>query len=325
MNAIRIALTAVASRVVLLTGAVLCLSLQAQRTDSLREASLIDDMLCHGDYIEALKLTSRDVVDSHLDRGWLAPYIGALFIETGKLAAADQVLNSRPAEPSDQGSRSAVVRERAALLLAQGEYQLAATEALEAYKLSTADRIYESRRAYAGSIAAESLLRSGDLNGARQYADKSLRAVRKQTRARYFFVPRVFHAACLVASYGPNPESGEPICLRGLELAKQSKKQRRDLSLGYLVLAEARLENARFDLSREAANQSLTLTQVLFGPVHQDAVKAHEIIALADLRSGNRAEAQKEAESALSLAKKLFGIDSRRVTELKRTLEAISN
>jgi Tetratricopeptide repeat len=96
------------------------------------------------------------------------------------------------------------------------------------------------------------------------------------------------------------------------------------LSLGYLALAEAQLKNGEFDASRGAANQSLTLTNALFGPVHQDAVKALELISLADLQKGNRAEARREAQRALEIAKKLFGPDSKRVVELTQTFERVS-
>ena len=64
---------------------------QAQHLRSDREASLIDEMLCHGDYVEALKLTERDLLIPEADTGPLTPYVGALFIEVGKLVTCRKV------------------------------------------------------------------------------------------------------------------------------------------------------------------------------------------------------------------------------------------
>jgi hypothetical protein len=93
------------------------------------------------------------------------------------------------------------------------------------------------------------------------------------------------------------------------------------VSLGYLVLAEVRLRAGRFEASREAADQSLMLTKALFGPVHQDAVKALELISLADAKNRKKAEARREARNALAIANKLFGSDSKRLAELSETLQ----
>lgn len=297
----------------------------AQYLRSDREASLIDEMLCHGDYVEALKLTERDLLIPEADTGPLTPYVGALFIEVGKLEMADRVLNLQPDKAYATGSnRAALARERAALLLAKGEYKLSAAEAIEAYKFSVSDRTYKSRRAYAASIAAESLLRSGDLNEAREYASRSLKSVENQKRSASFFIPRVFYTACLVASYSSSPQTAEPLCLRGLALTKRSRKPTRDLSLGYLALAEARLKNGNFRGSKDAAIQCLTLAKTLFGPVHQDAVNALELMSIADARGGRRADAQNEAGRSLALARRLFGPNSRRVAELTEALQSES-
>jgi hypothetical protein len=219
--------------------------------------------------------------------------------------------------------RVALTRERAALLLARGDYKLSAAQAVEAYNLAIKDNVYASRRAYTGSIAAEALLRSGEIASARQYAAVSLKAVPKRTRKANFFIPRVLYTACLVTSYGGATGNSESTCLKGLAMAASSGRPKRDLSLGYLVLAEVRLRAGNLQASRAAGMESLTLTKTLFGQTHQDAVKALELISLADFKIGEVPQAQIEARSALALAATVFGSDSKRSKELAEMLRNV--
>ena len=104
-------------------------------------------------------------------------------------------------------------------------------------------------------------------------------------------------------------------------MAASSGRPKRDLSLGYLVLAEVRLRAGNLQASRAAAMKSLALTKTLFGQTHQDAVKALELISLADFKSGKVPQAQTEARRALALAATVFGSDSKRSKSLPRRCE----
>ena len=306
---------------------VLLSSLQAQVLDYGHEASLLDNMLCRGEYAHALQLAKRDLLRVDRDNALLVPYVGALLIDTGNLRDAERILNSGNLKPPSPEPLPLLVlsRERAALLLARGEYKLSAAAAMKAYRIAMQESAYKSRQGYAASIAAEALLRSGDLTRAREFAGLALNAVPKRPKKASFFIPRVLYTACLVESYGPSPERAEPICLRGLSFAEQPSKPTRDLSLAYLTLAEIRFKNREFEASRAAANQSLLLTNALFGSLHQDAIKALEILSRLDAAEGKQVQAQKRAGTALKLATNLFGANSPRVSELSRILDPDSS
>ncbi len=291
----------------------------AQMLSPNRESALLDDMVCRGDYADAVKLAKRDLFSRDLDRTLLLPYVGALFIEIGHLQDADGILNPSRFNMPDS-IRAAMTREQAALLLARGQYQQSSAKAAEALRFSFKDGIYDSRRAYAGSIAAEALLRSGDARAARELAMESLKAVEKRTKPADFFIPRVFFAACLVSSYGPNPQEAEPLCQKGLGLLRRRSKPNRDLSLGHLALAEARLQNGDINGSQKAANDSLKITIALFGTLHQDSIRALQLLSAAELKDGKTVAARNDANNAIALAKKLIGPESSRVSELTAKL-----
>jgi hypothetical protein len=273
--------------------------IEGQGDRSGHEAAILDDMVCRGDYVKAFKLANRDFQDPTLDKLPLVPYMGTLLVEAGNLQAADKLLSPRfLGLDTPLCIRVALTRERAALMLARGDYKASAAQGIEAYNFAIQDNVYASRRAYTGSIAAEALLRSGDIVRARQYVDLSLRAVPKRTRKANFFIPRVFYTACLFASYSGSTGNSESTCLRGLAMAESSGRSNRDLSLGYLVLAEVRLKTENLQASRAAAVESLAVTKSLFGQTHQDAVKALELMSLADFKTGKIPVAQTEAKSA---------------------------
>ncbi len=48
------------------------------------------------------------------------------------------------------------------------------------------------------------------------------------------------------------------------------------------------LRNGKLEESRNAANQSLTMTKNLFSPLHQDTINALALIALADAKVAAR-------------------------------------
>jgi tetratricopeptide (TPR) repeat protein len=308
--------------ILLTLSAVLCMEGQGDRSG--REAAILDDMLCRGDYVKAFKLANRDFQDPTLDKLPLVPYMGALLVEAGNLQAADKLLSPRfLGLDTPLCIRVALTRERAALMLARGDYKASAAQGIEAYNFAIQDNVYASRRAYTGSIAAEALLRSGDIVSARQYLDLSLKAVPKRARKASFFIPRVFYTACLVASYSGSTGNSESTCLRGLAMAASSGKPNRDLSLGYLVLAEVRLRAGKLQASRADALESLVITKALFGETHQDTVKALELMSLADFKIGKVPQAQTEARGALALAATVFGADSKRSKELAATLRDV--
>ncbi len=257
--------------------------------EPLREATLLDDMLCHGEYEQALKLARRNLQRTDFDKTLVVPYIAALFIDTGRLQDAESVLNSAGSSSifASEIGRAAIARERAALFLACQKYDLAATEAIKAYRLAQEDSLTEVRMAYAGSIAAEALVRLGDLDDARYLAHQILKAVPRGVKRARFFVPRILYAAALVETYAGSPERAEAICLRGVSFSEKGSSQTRDVSLGYLVLAEIRLKAANMTGSIDAAQHAMFLTERLFGPAHQDIFRARDVLLQAlDKRPG---------------------------------------
>lgn len=257
------------------------LSFRPQFHKTLRAAILLDETLRHGEYEAALELANRDLLRSDLEKTLLIPYIAALFIETGRLQDAEQALNLAGSNAifPDAIGRAAVGRERAALFLARKEFNLAVAEAKKAYKLAKEDSLSRTRRAYTGSIAVEALLRSGDVAAAKSLAGEIGKAVPRRVKRARFFLPRILYAVSLADAYAGSFESAEAMCTRGLKMAEHPTRDSRDLSLGFLVLAEIHLRAGDLPRAREAANRALLLIEKLFGTAHQDAVRAREILA----------------------------------------------
>lgn len=301
----------------------------------------IESLTLEGKCKEALSAVSFELAKGRVERSetlTLAPYYVRLLVEVGAPQKAVLFSDSMEKKPLPFGSSAGVgpggnprimmfsgdferrvaERERAALLLATGEYERAAAAAAAMYKPATTVGLLA---AYTKSIEAEARFRLGDLAKAAAMVKVADEALGKKSQSLpLYYVPRILYTACLVESRGASPVDAEAECQRGLTLAQKNPNSRRDVSLGYLALAEARL--ARNDTlgSREAASHGLELTLQLFGTNHQDAARAHQILAQTDLREGNAAAARSHAEAAIKIGLVVFGDPSPKLAELKREL-----
>ena len=252
----------------------------------------------------------------------MRPYRAKWSVEVGALQEAVLILKQGdPAWADVPFWAPRVARERAALLLALGEYRGAAENAAKGYRLCAEQHYLKIRIAYCKSLEAQARLRLGDVSAADQASKAALEIARKYRRLPpFFYAPRIFYTACLVQSYSASPGGAEAECRRGIALAEGTGGMRRDVSLGYLALAEACLRSGNLTGSREAALYSLRLTHQMFGTKHQDAVGALQILAQMNLKEGNPAAARSNAEEAVSAGLAVFGDGSARVTELRRDL-----
>ncbi len=297
---------------------VCALYLQAQSIQAGRVAGLIEELVEKGRYqaaFDAFRFELASAKAKRYDLRAALPFRAKLSVEVGALQEASLILSQ--AEPAG----GSVARERAALLLALRDYQAAAETAATAYRLSVEGGYMKVRVAYCKSIEAEARLRLGDVGGAQQAVKTALEIVRKYHKPPpLFFAPRIFYAACLVASHDASAGNAEEECNHGLALAEKAGTSRRDVSLGYLALAEARLRRNDLSGSSEAASRSLELTLKLFGPKHQDAARALQILATANLKADYAAAARSWAQRAVKAGLAVFGEGSPGMADLTREL-----
>jgi tetratricopeptide (TPR) repeat protein len=275
----------------------------------------IDDLVNEGEYehaaqlakllFEELKMWGRD------EHSVLSlAYIGKAQTELGHLGDAVNTLGLADALSSSLGTTyydATLRRETAALYYALAGYHEAAAGAAKAVRLSQERNSPKIRVAYCKSIEALALLRIGKLSEAELLAASAVKECPKKPGRSPLFAPRILYAACVVESHAGNFADAEAYCRRGLDIASQSKRETRDLSLGYLALAEAQLEAGDLAQSREAATQGRDLTVKMFGEQHQDMVQALGLLAKVSAKEGNMTHACANASRAVKLAAALFG------------------
>jgi len=295
-----------------------------------QDASTIDDLIANGQYGRAsrfvkIRLDRMRLLEAPFDEAApLLAYAGKLDVEIGRLSDAAEALKAAEAsarifyywEP-------AVAREQAALDLARGDHAAAAAAAAKAYRLSHERGYSAIRAAYCENIEALAQLRMGNVSQAEQLVLEALKAVPNSGDLSLFFAPRILYTACLVESYRSNRSVAEAQCLRGMKMAERSRAESRDSSLGHLAFAESYFQSRDFVRSRESSLKALELTYRLFGPQHQDAVEALQMLALVDMREGKVVEARKRAQNAIKIAKELFGEGSLGVIRPTRTLNEV--
>jgi tetratricopeptide (TPR) repeat protein len=266
-------------------------------------------------YVDATKLASAVLDRLHLwqrDNQALAflAYLGKAAVETGRISQAFTILNSAETLSSqlwDNYYEPALLRERATLHYAAAEYDIAAQVAAKAYRQSEERKYYKIRAAYCQSIEALALLRQGNVSEAEKLVLTAVKAAPKKPGKYPVFAPRILYSACLVESHAGKTADAEAFCQRGLQIAVFPKLENRDLPLGYLALAEARLQAGDLAASREAALKSADLTARLFGTEHQDMVDALNLLAHVSLKEGDASAARVHVNKAIKIATALFG------------------
>jgi tetratricopeptide (TPR) repeat protein len=280
-----------------------------------QEISHLNDLLNRGEYEHAAKLANLiferfQVWAPNDQRVAFLAYIGRAQVETGRLGEAAHVLGMAEELSSriwNNHYEVALFREMAALHYALGEYDATAAAAAKADRFSKERNYPKIRTGYLQSIEALALLRIGKLNDAELLALSAVKNCPKKADKYVVEVPRVLYTACLVESHLGNYADAESYCRRGLEMATSSKRENRDLSLGYLALAEASLQAGDLPRSHEATLKSTDLTRQLFGTEHQDMVSGLGLLAQVIAREGNATDACARAKEAVSIATVLFG------------------
>lgn len=283
--------------------------------DIQRDASHLDDLVNTGRYGEAANLTK-----SILDRlhAWqqddAAPvflaYLSKAALETGHPEQASTLLKSAEGVLSrarDNHYEPSLVREKAALSYAAGEYAAAAELSGKAYRLSVEQNYYKIRAEYCHSIQALALLRMGNVREAERLAMNAAKAVPGKHPNHPVFAPRILYSACIVSAHAGRKADAEAFCRRGLDAASTGNRETRDLSVGYLAVAEYHLKTGDQARSREAALKAVDITRRLFGTRHQDMVEALVILATLDKEEGDHEAARGRVNEAAKIAAALFG------------------
>lgn len=182
--------------------------------------------------------------------------------------------------------------------------------AAKAFRLSEEHDYYRIRAEYCHSVAALALLRMGNIVEAEKWALTAVKAAPKKPGKHLLFAPRILYAACVVESHAGKIADAEAFCNLGLQIAAYSKLETRDLSLGYLALAEAYLQADDLVHSRGAVSKSADLTKKMFGTQHQDMIDALDLLAMISLRQGDKIGACNRAREAINIANVLFGVGS---------------
>lgn len=240
-------------------------------------------------------------------------YLAKAAVETGRLGPAWTIFHSAETLDTqiwDKYYEPALFREKAACYYAAGEYDAASLAAAKAYQLSNEHDYYRIRAEYCRSVQALALLRAGNIIEAEKQALAAVRVAPKKPGKHLVFAPRILYTACVVESHAGKMADAAAFCNLGLEIAAASKLETRDLSLGYLSLAEAQLQAGDLVRSREAALKSADLSTKLFGTEHQDMVDALDLLAMISLREGDKAAARARVTEATKIATTLFGAGS---------------
>ena len=290
---------------------------------------MVDDLIAKGKYGVAsrflkTRLDLKGVYGKNYDATPFLVYLGELEVKIGHLSEAQDALKA--AEVSAHTSdywKPALSRQQAALYFARGEYAAAVTAAAKAYRSSRDWHYWNIRSAYCESIEAMAQLRIGNITEAEQLVLDALKIVPKGSGKSLFFAPRILYSACLVESHRGNHSMAEAYCQRGIEMTAKSRVVTRDLSLGYLALAECYFLKGDFVRSRRSGLRVLELTNKLFGSKHQDVVEALQVLALLDVKESKTGEARMHAQNALQIAKQVFGEGSEGVVRPTRTLNGV--
>lgn len=316
--------------VVLAAAFATCVGISQVSYDIGREASHLDELVNGGKYLEAAKLGKSLLDRLHIwqqdDQALVfLAYLGKASVEQGQPRLAFKLFDSADAINARTWNRyyePALLREKAALSYAAGEYVAAADLAARAYRTSIDHNYYRVRAEYCHSLEALALLRMGRLAEAERLASIAAKAVPKKTTNRPVFAPRILYAACVVAAHSGNLVDAEAFCRRGLDDALSSGSETRDLSLGYLAFAEFWLQAGDLAQSRESALRAVDLTKKMFGTHHQDMVEALTILALVNAKSGDVDAARCRVDEAARIAAAMFGIGSTAAALPARTLAA---
>jgi tetratricopeptide (TPR) repeat protein len=294
------------------------ISVPAQDHLRVEELAKLDDLLDHGEYAYAARFAASLLERLRIwgpDREAILvlTHVGRSQVELGRLGDAVKALGQAnalaPTLPYNFYD-PALFRETAVLQLELGEYEAAVGTAAKAVHLANDRNQARIRVGYSRSIEALALLRLGKPSDAELLSLKAVKACPKKAGKYFVFAPRILYTACLVESHLQNYADAEEYCRRGLEIAQEWKRENRDLSLGYLALAEAYLEAGDLARSREAAAKNVAITARLFGEQHQDMVQALGLLAQISAKQGDMSDACNHAERAVKIATALFGAGS---------------
>jgi len=304
--------------IVIAVGPVVIHSSAQNRQQKLQEVTQLDDLIDEGEYAYAARFAVSLLERLHTwgpdyESILVLTHIGKSQIELGRLGEAVKVLSEAnalaPTIPSNRYD-PALFRETAVLQLELGEYEAAVGTAAKAVHLADDQNQERIRVGYCRSLEAMALLRLGKAGDAELLSLKAVKACPKKAGKYFVLAPRILYTACLVESHQQNFVDADEYCRRGLEIAQQWKRENRDLSLGYLALAEAYLEAGDLARSREAAAKNVEITARLFGEQHQDMVQALGFLAQISAKEGKTAEACSQADRAVKIATTLFGAGS---------------
>jgi tetratricopeptide (TPR) repeat protein len=220
------------------------------------------------------------------------------------------------------GYEIALLRERAELRYAEGDFDRAAEAAEQAYQRLRSSNGSIHRAEYCRSLRALALLRLGHSNQAQQIATGVARTLRRGQGTSRGFTPRIHQHLCIVFAHKA-PESrtasDEGSCRKGLALAaRRDKRETRDLVLGHLAYSEYWLKAGDLVRARESADQAIAISRRLFGDLHQDLATALTLLAAVDEQEGATESAGRRKAEAARILDRLFGADSDAAARLRR-------
>lgn len=286
-----------------------------------------------GRYMDGLKLVKTAAARANVfgvERETINLYaaIALFWLEVGNLPQSRLALDAaKQLADSDLESTIARIpwevdgqRARAALLLDEGEYEGAFHDAVDRYKKGAGIPLTKVG-AYRFALAAQAQLRLGNVTQASELAAKALRFVPKKNKKLLLYVPRVLYITCLVEGYQGKFVEAEELCRRGLSLVETYGIQSRDVSLGYLALAEVMWLKRDLPSAREAAVKSVALTHNMFGETHQDLIEGLKLLSLIAAQEGKPEDAKVFARDARIRAAALFGEGSTGLRMLTQALK----
>lgn len=303
-------------------------SQQQLHQDEIFAGPHIDILIGAGRYQEAYEFLKNGIEKNNAQKTYSATYyagLGKLCMEMGKLKDAAEALKVAETISSQTGlANDSTAREKAAFLLAQGDYSAAATSAGKAARESSYLKLKAIVLAYCRSLEAMARLRSGDLKRAEKLIGDALRDVPKDNNSEPLFASRVLFAGCLIASHRASYQEAQELCRRGLEVLERKKIDSRDVSLAHLEMAESCFPSGDLARSRESATKSMEHTARMFQPEHQDTVSALDLLARVDLKEAKLADAQAHAKAAVDMAVAIFGEGAGGTKAPQQTLQEVA-